>query len=140
MYTDSFSFCWFSSSIFSRIMHLPLFWLRLSAVVTGGRRAQRVSNRGGRLLTRKLVVKVDQLAIVDLLQQSLKLLRLLAALAFLDAPNGIKNVLDVLGDGKLVTGLRYKDRNTEQEHDLDLAGVFIQIGLVKTNSNILFSI
>lgn len=34
------------------------------------------------------------------------------------------------GDGARVTGLRYKDRNTGMEHEVKLAGVFVQIGLV----------
>jgi alkyl hydroperoxide reductase subunit F len=34
------------------------------------------------------------------------------------------------GDGARVTGLRYKDRNTGTEHQVALAGVFVQIGLV----------
>lgn len=37
---------------------------------------------------------------------------------------------EVLGDGEKVTGLRYKDRNNEAVHDLDLEGIFVQIGLV----------
>ena len=35
----------------------------------------------------------------------------------------------VLGDGQKVTGLRVKDRNTEQEREISLDGVFVQIGL-----------
>jgi alkyl hydroperoxide reductase subunit F len=34
------------------------------------------------------------------------------------------------GDGSRVTGLRYRDRNTNAEHSVELAGVFVQIGLV----------
>ncbi|QBF82601.1 alkyl hydroperoxide reductase subunit F [Shewanella maritima] len=37
---------------------------------------------------------------------------------------------EVLGDGKRVTGLQYTDRATEQSHHVELAGVFVQIGLV----------
>ena len=33
-------------------------------------------------------------------------------------------------DGQKVTGLRYRDRATGSEHAVDLAGVFVQIGLV----------
>ncbi|CAM4203582.1 alkyl hydroperoxide reductase subunit F [Pseudoalteromonas byunsanensis] len=44
----------------------------------------------------------------------------------------IKNAqtTEVLGDGKRVTGLRYTDRVTQQNHELALAGIFVQIGLV----------
>ena len=37
---------------------------------------------------------------------------------------------EITGDGQKVNGLRYKDRATGTEHALDLAGVFVQIGLV----------
>ncbi|MGE0861184.1 MAG: alkyl hydroperoxide reductase subunit F [Gammaproteobacteria bacterium] len=37
---------------------------------------------------------------------------------------------EITGDGQRMTGLRYTDRATGAEHHLDLAGVFIQIGLV----------
>jgi alkyl hydroperoxide reductase subunit F len=37
---------------------------------------------------------------------------------------------EVHGDGAKVTGLRYKDRNSDAVHDVDLEGVFVQIGLV----------
>ncbi|HDY7824596.1 TPA: alkyl hydroperoxide reductase subunit F [Vibrio vulnificus] len=37
---------------------------------------------------------------------------------------------EVVGDGKRVTGLKYKDRNTDEIKQLDLAGIFVQIGLV----------
>ena len=33
-------------------------------------------------------------------------------------------------DGSKVTGLRYKDRNSDAHHEVDLEGVFVQIGLV----------
>ncbi len=37
---------------------------------------------------------------------------------------------EITGDGQKVTGLRYKDRATGAEFGVDLAGVFVQIGLV----------
>jgi alkyl hydroperoxide reductase subunit F len=37
---------------------------------------------------------------------------------------------EITGDGQKVNGLRYKDRATGDEHHLELAGVFVQIGLV----------
>jgi alkyl hydroperoxide reductase subunit F len=36
----------------------------------------------------------------------------------------------VMGDGQKVTGLNYTDRGTGQWHHVELAGVFVQIGLV----------
>jgi alkyl hydroperoxide reductase subunit F len=37
---------------------------------------------------------------------------------------------EVLGDGSKVTGLIYKDRNTDASHEVALEGIFVQIGLV----------
>lgn len=37
---------------------------------------------------------------------------------------------EVLGDGAKVTGLVYKDRETDQTHTVELEGIFVQIGLV----------
>ncbi|MDE2367939.1 MAG: alkyl hydroperoxide reductase subunit F [Burkholderiales bacterium] len=37
---------------------------------------------------------------------------------------------EITGDGQKMNGLRYQDRASGQEHQLDLAGVFVQIGLV----------
>ncbi|ORL48492.1 alkyl hydroperoxide reductase subunit F [Pseudomonas putida] len=37
---------------------------------------------------------------------------------------------EVLGNGEKVTGLRYKDRTTDETHDVALEGIFVQIGLL----------
>ncbi|WP_448213895.1 alkyl hydroperoxide reductase subunit F [Colwellia sp. MEBiC06753] len=37
---------------------------------------------------------------------------------------------EVLGDGNKVTGLQYTDRATGDSHSIELAGIFVQIGLV----------
>ena len=37
---------------------------------------------------------------------------------------------EVLGDGAKVIGLRYRDRDTQEEHLIELEGIFVQIGLV----------
>nr|WP_298893000.1 alkyl hydroperoxide reductase subunit F [uncultured Acinetobacter sp.] len=37
---------------------------------------------------------------------------------------------EVIGDGQQVTALKYQDRATDQEHTLELAGIFVQIGLL----------
>lgn len=44
----------------------------------------------------------------------------------------IKNALttEVVGNGNKVTGLQYTDRLTDESHQLELAGIFVQIGLV----------
>ncbi|AHF77313.1 Alkyl hydroperoxide reductase subunit, FAD/NAD(P)-binding protein [Sodalis praecaptivus] len=38
--------------------------------------------------------------------------------------------LEVTGDGTKLTGLRYKDRVSHGEHELAVAGIFVQIGLL----------
>ena len=44
----------------------------------------------------------------------------------------IKNAqtTEVLGDGQRVTGLSYTDRVSGEQHQVDLAGIFVQIGLI----------
>ncbi|RQW64084.1 alkyl hydroperoxide reductase subunit F [Vibrio viridaestus] len=37
---------------------------------------------------------------------------------------------EVIGDGKRVTSLQYKDRNTDEIKEIELSGIFVQIGLV----------
>ncbi|WP_430427816.1 alkyl hydroperoxide reductase subunit F [Parasphingorhabdus sp.] len=37
---------------------------------------------------------------------------------------------EILGDEEKVNGLRYKDRESQDEHDVELEGAFVQIGLV----------
>lgn len=37
---------------------------------------------------------------------------------------------EVKGDGKKVTGLSYKDRNSDEFHSIELEGIFVQIGLL----------
>ena len=37
---------------------------------------------------------------------------------------------EVLGDGSKVTGLVYRDRDTDTEHTVELEGIFVQIGLL----------
>lgn len=38
--------------------------------------------------------------------------------------------MEVLGDGQKVNGLRYRDRATDEKHDIELEGIFVQIGLL----------
>ncbi|MDL2215374.1 alkyl hydroperoxide reductase subunit F [Dysgonomonas sp. OttesenSCG-928-M03] len=42
--------------------------------------------------------------------------------------------LEVTGNGEKVTGIRVKDRNTDQEKTVDLDGIFVQIGLAPNSS------
>jgi alkyl hydroperoxide reductase subunit F len=57
-----------------------------------------------------LVKKADSMANVTIIKQAM--------------------TTEVLGDGQRVTGLQYKDRATDEIHVVELAGIFVQIGLV----------
>ncbi len=56
----------------------------------------------------------------------------------IDKANSLPNIdiitmaqtTEVVGDGKRVTGLRYKDRQTDEINEIELSGIFVQIGLV----------
>ncbi len=56
----------------------------------------------------------------------------------IDKANSLPNIdiitmaqtTEVIGDGKQVTALEYKDRNTEELKRIELAGIFVQIGLM----------
>ena len=56
----------------------------------------------------------------------------------IDKANSLPNVeiikmaqtTEVLGDGTRVVGLKYKDRNTDEIKQVNVAGIFVQIGLV----------
>jgi len=41
---------------------------------------------------------------------------------------------EIVGDGSKVTGIRIKDRNTDQTRTIDLDGVFVQIGLAANSA------
>ncbi len=42
--------------------------------------------------------------------------------------------LEIIGNNEKVTGMRIKNRNTDQERTVDLDGVFVQIGLIPNSS------
>ncbi|MDK1287663.1 alkyl hydroperoxide reductase subunit F [Pseudoalteromonas umbrosa] len=56
----------------------------------------------------------------------------------IDKANSLPNITihtnaqttEINGDSNKVTGLNYRDRNTDEAHSLNIAGVFVQIGLV----------
>ncbi|MFC3151893.1 alkyl hydroperoxide reductase subunit F [Litoribrevibacter euphylliae] len=56
----------------------------------------------------------------------------------IDKANSLPNIeiikmaqtTEVIGDGTRVTGLKYKDRNTDEIKEVEVAGIFVQIGLV----------
>ena len=42
----------------------------------------------------------------------------------------VSETTEVVGDGTRVTSLKYKDRNTDEIKEIELSGIFVQIGLV----------
>lgn len=54
-----------------------------------------------------------------------------------DHMTGVLNAetLEVMGD-KFVTGIKYKDSKTDEEHELAVGGIFVEIGLVPNTSYI----
>ncbi|MDF9397607.1 FAD-dependent oxidoreductase, partial [Acinetobacter baumannii] len=44
--------------------------------------------------------------------------------------SGVEAAIDLAGIVEHVTGLKYKDRATDEEHVVELAGIFVQIGLL----------
>ncbi|WP_337233038.1 FAD-dependent oxidoreductase, partial [Vibrio cholerae] len=56
----------------------------------------------------------------------------------IDKANSLPNIdiitmaqtTEVEGDGTRVTSLKYKDRNTDEIKEIELSGIFVQIGLV----------
>lgn len=61
------------------------------------------------------------------------LVRTLKALPNVTVVTNARTV-EILGDGQIVTGLRYQDRSTEKHSELILDGVFVQIGLVPNSA------
>jgi alkyl hydroperoxide reductase subunit F len=102
----------------------PLFKGKRVAVIGGGNSGAEAAIDLAGVVAHVTLIEFDpQLRADDVLQ------RKMASLANVDV---ITHALttEVLGDGEKVVGLRYTDRGTEEEHTLDLDGVFVQIGLL----------
>ncbi|WP_374356472.1 alkyl hydroperoxide reductase subunit F [Limnohabitans sp.] len=102
----------------------PLFKGKRTAVIGGGNSGVEAAiDLAGIVEHVTLVEFADQLKADAVLVDKLKSL-----------PNVTIHVnaqtTEVTGDGSKVNGLRYKDRATGTEHHVELAGVFVQIGLV----------
>jgi alkyl hydroperoxide reductase subunit F len=102
----------------------PLFKGRKVAVIGGGN-----SGVEAAIDLAGIVEHVTVLEFADRLKADAVLVSKLASL-----PNVAIRVnaqtTAIVGDGARVTGLRYRDRTSGAEHALELAGVFVQIGLV----------
>lgn len=102
----------------------PLFKGKRVAVIGGGNSGVEAAIDLAGIVAHVTLVEFDVKLRADAVLQ-----RKLTSLANVTV---ITNALttEVLGDGSRVTGLTYKDRGTEQTRQVDLEGIFVQIGLV----------
>ena len=102
----------------------PLFKGKRTAVIGGG--------NSGIEAAIDLAGIVEHVTVIEFAEQ------LKADAVLVNKLNSLPNVTvhtnaqttEITGDGSKVNGLRYKDRATGTEHHVELAGVFVQIGLV----------
>ena len=102
----------------------PLFKGKRVAVVGGGNSGIEAAIDLAGVVEHVTVVEfMDSLKADQVLQNALR------QLPNVDVVTGAA-VTEVLGDGKRVTGLAYTDRSSGQGRQIDVAGVFVQIGLL----------
>jgi alkyl hydroperoxide reductase subunit F len=102
----------------------PLFKGKRTAVIGGG--------NSGIEAAIDLAGIVEHVTVIEFAEQ------LKADAVLVNKLNSLPNVTvhtnaqttEITGDGSKVNGIRYKDRATGSEHHVELAGVFVQIGLV----------
>ena len=102
----------------------PLFKGKRVAVIGGGN-----SGIEAAIDLAGLVEHVTVLEFSDVLRADAVLVKKAEATANIDI---IKMAMttEVIGDGERVTAIKYQDRNTGESHVIELAGIFVQIGLV----------
>lgn len=102
----------------------PLFKGKRVAVIGGGN-----SGIEAAIDLAGIVAHVTVLEFADTLRADAVLQEKLASLPNVTVIKSAQTT-EVLGDGQKVTGLTYKDRNTEATHTVELEGIFVQIGLL----------
>jgi alkyl hydroperoxide reductase subunit F len=102
----------------------PLFKGRRVAVIGGGN-----SGVEAAIDLAGVVAHVTLLEFVDELKADAVLVNRLKSLPNVTIHTGAQTT-EITGDGQKVDGLVYKDRSSGALHRVDLAGVFVQIGLV----------
>ncbi|WP_210395878.1 alkyl hydroperoxide reductase subunit F [Motiliproteus sediminis] len=102
----------------------PLFKGKRVAVVGGGN-----SGIEAAIDLAGIVEHVTVLEFADSLRADEVLLRKARSLANVDIIASAQTT-EVLGDGTRVTGMQYTDRSSGESHTLDVAGIFVQIGLM----------
>ena len=102
----------------------PLFKGQPVAVIGGGN-----SGIEAAIDLAGIVQHVRVIEFADTLKADAVLVRKLMSLPNVSVHTNAQTT-EIVGDGHKVTGLRYRDRASGQEHQVALAGVFVQIGLV----------
>jgi alkyl hydroperoxide reductase subunit F len=102
----------------------PLFKGKKVAVIGGGN-----SGVEAAIDLAGVVGHVTLLEFADQLKADAVLVKKLKSLPNVEIHTSAQT-LEITGDGQKVGGLRWKDRVSGAEHPVDLAGVFVQIGLV----------
>ena len=102
----------------------PLFKGRKVAVIGGGN-----SGVEAAIDLAGIVEHVTLLEFADQLKADAVLVAKLRSLPNVDVHVNAQTT-EIVGDGQKVTGLRWRDRTSGQHRHVDLAGVFVQIGLV----------
>ena len=102
----------------------PLFAGKRIAVIGGGNSGVEAAIDLAGIVEHVTLIEFDtQLRADDVLQRKVR------SLANVDVIVGALTT-EVLGDGERVTGLTLQDRATDVTHELALAGIFVQIGLL----------
>ena len=102
----------------------PLFKGKRVAVIGGGNSGVEAAIDLANIVGHVTLIEFDpQLRADQVLQDKLR------SMANVDIVVSAQTT-EVLGDGEQVTGLAYKDRESGEDHTVDLEGVFVQIGLV----------
>jgi NADH-dependent peroxiredoxin subunit F len=102
----------------------PLFKGKRVAVVGGGNSGVEAAIDLAGLVSHVTLIEFDPQLRADAVLTR-KLMSLSNVSVFTSA-----QTTEVIGDGNKVVGLKYKDRNSGEIRDVELAGVFVQIGLV----------
>ncbi|MFV0576896.1 MAG: alkyl hydroperoxide reductase subunit F [Vibrio sp.] len=102
----------------------PLFKGKKTAVIGGGN-----SGIEAAIDLAGIVEHVTVLEFADVLRADQVLINKANSLPNVDIIM-MAQTTEVVGDGKRVTGLKYKDRNTDEIKEIELSGIFVQIGLV----------
>ncbi len=102
----------------------PLFKGKAVAVIGGGNSGVEAAIDLAGLVSHVTLIEYDAQLRADAVLQAR--LRSLANVSVLTGAQ----TMEVRGDGQRVTGLLYKDRQSGGARELELAGVFVQIGLV----------